>query len=62
MHGIVYTKKCLNFIIFNTYPSFMHHGENLENNFHLNLVKNDSLCPNLTLCYKIDAHMNDIIV
>jgi hypothetical protein len=40
----------------------MDHGENLENNFHLNFVKNESLYPNLALCCEIDAHMNDIIV
>jgi hypothetical protein len=62
MHGTMFTKNYLNFIVFCTYPSFMDHGENLENNFHLNFVKNDSLCPNLALCCEIDAHMNDIIV
>jgi len=56
MHGIMYTKNYLNFIVFGTYPIFMHHGENLENNFHLNFVNNDSLC-----C-KIDAPVNDIII
>ncbi len=27
-----------------------------------NFVINDGLCPNLALCYEINAHMNDIIV
>jgi hypothetical protein len=40
----------------------MHHGENLKNNFHSNFVIHDGLCPNLTLCCEINAHMNDIIV
>jgi len=40
----------------------MHHGGNLENNFHLNFVKDDGSYLNLTLCCEINAHMNDIIV
>jgi hypothetical protein len=47
---------------FSTYPSFMHHGGNLKNNFHWNFVIDDDLCFNLTLCYEINANMNDIIV
>ncbi len=27
-------KKLHNLIVFDTHPSFMHHGGNLENNFH----------------------------
>jgi hypothetical protein len=34
----------------------------LESNIHWNFVINDDLCPNLTLCYEINAHTNDIIV
>jgi len=34
----------------------------LENNIHWNFVIDDGLCPNLTLCCEINAHMNDIIV
>ncbi len=49
----MFTKHCHGFIIFNTYPSFMHH-----NNFGID----DGLCPNLALCFEINAHMNDIIV
>jgi len=30
----VYTKNCYSSTISNTYPSFMHHGTTLENNFH----------------------------
>jgi hypothetical protein len=40
----------------------MHHGGNLENIFHQNFIIDDGLCPNLTLCCEINAHMNDIIV
>jgi len=47
---------------FNTYPSFIHHGGNLKISFHWNFVIDDGLCFNLTLCYEINAHMNDIIV
>jgi hypothetical protein len=48
--------------IFNTYPIFMHCGENLENNFHWNFVINYSLCLNPTLGCEINVYMNDIIV
>jgi hypothetical protein len=38
IHGcwqiMVYTKNCHSLIVFNTYLSFMHHGEKSENNFH----------------------------
>jgi hypothetical protein len=40
----------------------MHHGANLDNNFHSNFVKDDGSYPNLTLCYGVNAHTNDIIV
>jgi hypothetical protein len=40
----------------------MHCGGNLENNFHYNFVIDDGLCPILTLCCEINAHMNDIVV
>jgi hypothetical protein len=43
-------------------PSFMHHGGNLKNNFHWNFVIDDDLCFNLTLCYEINANMNDITI
>jgi hypothetical protein len=39
----------------------MHHGGNLENNFHSNFVIDDGLCPNLVVCCEINANMNDII-
>jgi hypothetical protein len=48
--------------IFNTYPIFMHCGENLENNFYWNFVINDSLCLNPTLGCEINVYTNDIIV
>jgi len=59
---MVYTKNNHSLIVFSTYPSFMHHGGNLENNFHQNFVKDDGSYPNLVLCCEINAHMNDIIV
>jgi hypothetical protein len=40
----------------------MHHGGNLENNFHQNFVKDDGPYPHLTLCCEINAHMNDILI
>jgi hypothetical protein len=40
----------------------MHHGGNLENHFNSNFVKDDGSYLNLTLCYEINAHTNDIIV
>jgi hypothetical protein len=40
----------------------MHHGGNLENNFHSNFVKDNGSYPNLTLHCEINAHTNDIIV
>jgi hypothetical protein len=40
----------------------MHHGGNLENNFHQNFVKDDGSYPNVAVCCEINAHMNDIIV
>jgi hypothetical protein len=40
----------------------MHHGENLENNYHIFFVKDDGLYPNLALCCEINTHMNDIVV
>jgi hypothetical protein len=40
----------------------MHHGGNLENNFHSNFVKDDGSYLNLTLCCEINAHTNDITV
>jgi hypothetical protein len=43
MHVTVYTKNYHNLIVFNTYMSFMHHGGNLENNFHWNFVINNGL-------------------
>jgi len=60
--AMVYTKKCHSLIVFNTYPSFMHHGGNLENNCHSNFVKDDGSYPNLALCCEINAHMSDVIV
>ncbi len=59
---MVYTKNYHNLIDFDTYSSFMHHGGNLENNFHWNFVINDGLCSNLALCCEINPHMNDIII
>jgi hypothetical protein len=59
---MTYTKNYDNLIIFSTYPSFMHNGRNLKNNFHWNFVIDDCLYPNLPLCCEINAHMNDIIV
>jgi hypothetical protein len=61
MHTIVFTKTCYSLTNFNTYPSFMHHGEILKN-ISLKFCKHDGLCPNLTLCCEINAHVNDIIV
>jgi hypothetical protein len=55
-------KNCHSLTFFNTYMSFMHHGGILDSNFHQNFIIDDGLCPNLTLCYEINAHMNDIIV
>jgi hypothetical protein len=49
-------------MVFNTYPSFMHHGGNLESNSHSNFVKDYDLYPNLTLCWETNAHMNDVII
>jgi hypothetical protein len=49
-------------IVFSTYQNFMHHGGNLENNFHWNFVIDDGLCPNLALSCETNAHMNDIII
>jgi hypothetical protein len=62
LHAMVYTKNYHNLTIFNTYPIFMHCGENLENKFHWNFVINDSLCLNPTLGCEINVYMNDIIV
>ncbi len=59
---MIYTKNYHNLIVFSTYPSFMHHGGNLENNFHQNFVKDDGSYPNVAVCCEINAHMNDIIV
>ncbi len=58
MHVVIYTRNCHSLILLNTYPSFMHHGENLGNNFHWNFIIDDGLCFNLTLCCEINAHMN----
>jgi hypothetical protein len=60
MHATMYTKNCPSLIVLSTYPSFMHHGGNLGNNFHWNFIKDDSLCLNLTLCCEINAHMNGV--
>jgi uncharacterized membrane protein len=54
-------KKLSQFDFFSTYPSFMHHSENLENIFHYYFVIDDGLYLNLALCCEINAHMNDII-
>ncbi len=59
---MVYKKNYQSLTIFSTYPSFMHHGENLENNYHIFFVKDDGLYPNLALCCEINTHMNDIVV
>jgi hypothetical protein len=61
MHVMVYT-KISQFDNFQSLSDFMHHGGNLENNFHWNFVINDSFCPKLTLCCEINAHINEIIV
>ncbi len=62
IHATVSTKNFHNLIVFSTYMSFMHHGGNLENNFHSNFVIDDGLCPNWIVCCEINAHMNDIIL
>jgi hypothetical protein len=58
----MYTKNYHNLIVFNTYPSFRHHDENLKNHFHWNFVIDDDLCPNLKLCCEINVHMKDIMI
>jgi hypothetical protein len=62
MHVMVHTKIGHNLMVFSMYPSFIHHGGNFENNFHKIFVIDDGLCPNLALCYEINAHMNDLII
>jgi hypothetical protein len=43
--AMVYTKNCHSLTIFNTYPNFMHHVGNLENNFHPNFVIDEVYIP-----------------
>jgi hypothetical protein len=45
LHAMVYTKNYHKLIVFSTYPSFMHHGEILENHFHWNFVIDDGYVP-----------------
>jgi len=54
-YAIVYTKNYHNLTNFNTYPNFMHCGENLENNFLWNFVIDGNLCLNPTQHYVLKS-------
>jgi hypothetical protein len=64
-------KKCRGFACYNVHKKlsqfnsvqyiFKFHSS-WETNFQWNFVINDGLCPNLTLCGEINAHINDTII
>jgi hypothetical protein len=62
MHVMVYTKIVTIWYLLSTCSSLMHPGGYLKYILWWKFVINDDLCPNLSLCSEISAHMNDLIV